>query len=317
MADPNDQSDDIHSPEPYLSIVLGKLMETPKFSDLKFVCEGQEIKVHKAIVCTQSPVIDKSANNEFFVEAHEGRIEMDNFDLPTVKRMVEFMYTGTYSVTAYGIDFDTSKTAHVTESEEAVPHPASEEAECTTSLEILKRHVRVKAIAEYYDIPRLRDVASHKIKGIFAITGFSTNIFLGVLKEARETTGDIGLYQILASAAANHLGELLFDDKFGALDIMKDEFGGCLLFACAQLTTATNNALKTERELHQQAKSELAGLQNQKEADKLAIESFVEQVKGQRVCQDCSSNLGCTVTWYRWSGPSSLSLCCRQCGRRQ
>ncbi|KAK0722620.1 hypothetical protein B0T26DRAFT_749993 [Lasiosphaeria miniovina] len=81
------QSADMRIPEAYLSIVLGKLMEAPKSSGLKFVCEGQEIKVHKAIVCTQSSVIDKSANNKFFVEAHKGRIEMDNFDLPTPRHI--------------------------------------------------------------------------------------------------------------------------------------------------------------------------------------------------------------------------------------
>lgn len=265
MADSSEhQSTDIHLPNTYLSTVLGKLMETPKFSDLKFVCEGQEIKVHKAIVCIQSPVIDKSTNNEFFVEACKDRIEMDNFDLPTVKRMVEFMYTGKYSAGTDEISLDTSKTATLAESEDAGAKTASEEAEHTKSLEILKRHVRVNAIADYYDIPRLRDVASSMIEGIFTRIGFSANVFLNVLKEATEITGDKGLYRVLGLAAANHLEELILNENFRAIDIMKDGFGGSLLFACAHLITATRSSLKTERELHERTKRELATLRGRK-----------------------------------------------------
>ena len=265
MADSNEhQSTDIHMPNAYLSAVLGNLMVTPKFSDLKFVCEGQEIKVHKAIVCTQSPVIDKSTNNEFFVEARKDRIEMDNFDLATVKRMVEFMYTGKYSAGTDEISLDTSKTATLAKSEDAGAKTASEEAEHTKSLEILKIHVRVNAIADYYDMPRLRDVASSMIEGIFTRLGFSVNVFLDVLKEATEITGDKGLHRVLGLVAANHLEELILNENFRAIDIMKDGFGGNLLFACVQLITATRSSLKTERELHERTKRELATLRGRK-----------------------------------------------------
>lgn len=251
-------------PNAYVSTVLGKLMETPKFSDLTFVCEGQEIKVHKAIVCTQSPVIDKSTNNEFFIEARTDRIEMDNFDLPTVKRMVEFMYTGKYSAGADEMSLDTSKTATLAESEDAGAKTASEEAAHSKSLEILKRHVRVNAIADYYDIPRLRDLASSMIEGILTRLGFSVNIFLDVLKEATEITGDKGLYRVLGSAAANHLEELVLNENFRAIDIMKNGFGRGLLFACARLITATTSSLKTEREFHERTKRELATLRSRR-----------------------------------------------------
>lgn len=265
MADSNEhQSDNKHIPEAYLSTVLGKLFATPNFSDFKFLCAGQEIEVHKAIVCTQSPVIDKAVTNEFFVEAHNGTINMDYFDLPTVRCMVEFMYTGKYYISTDEIGFDTSKAALLAESEEAGLKPASEKTEYTTNLEILKSHVRVNAIAEYYDVPRLRDIANYKIEEIFAKIGLSTNVFLGVLKETQEITGDNGLYQILASAAARHLEGLLVDEGFGELDIMKDEFGRNLLVQCAQLITATTDCLKAKQELYQQVKSDLTKLQKKR-----------------------------------------------------
>ncbi len=41
---------------------FAQLMGTEKYSDLKFVCQGKEFKVHKAIVCTQSPVLAAACN---------------------------------------------------------------------------------------------------------------------------------------------------------------------------------------------------------------------------------------------------------------
>ena len=309
MAEPNEcQSDGKHTPETHLSSVLGTLMRSPKFSDLEFVCEGQGIKVHKAIVCTQSSVIDKSANHEFFVEGQTGRIEMTNFDLPTVKRMVEFMYTGDYSVTTEDNGLDTSET----------PNPDdSEEAECTANLEIIKRHVRVNAIADYYDIPSLQRLSSSRIEDTFDEIPFHTDVLLGVLKEVQEKTGDRELYQILASAAANHLGEVLNDNNFGALGIMKDEFGRRLIFECARLIAASTDSLKAERKLFKRAMCEIERLQNKIKEYDSEIESFTEKAKGQKVCQNCSNNLGCTVTWTTWSTPQRLFLCCRKCNHDQ
>ena len=46
---------------------LALLMGSEKYSDLKFVCQGQEFKVHKAIVCTQSPVLAAACDGGFQV----------------------------------------------------------------------------------------------------------------------------------------------------------------------------------------------------------------------------------------------------------
>ena len=64
---------------------------------------------------------------------------MSNFDLPTVKRMVEFMYTGQYSI--------------LDETEDA---PAV--------VEILKRDLRLNAIGLYYDIKGFRKLTAKAIR---------------------------------------------------------------------------------------------------------------------------------------------------------
>jgi BTB/POZ domain len=46
---------------------LAQLM-SGKYSDLNLVCQGTEFKVHKVIVCTQSPVIKAACDGEFQVQ---------------------------------------------------------------------------------------------------------------------------------------------------------------------------------------------------------------------------------------------------------
>jgi len=46
---------------------LAQLMGSEKYSDLKLVCEGHEFRVHKAIVCSQSPVLTAACDGAFQV----------------------------------------------------------------------------------------------------------------------------------------------------------------------------------------------------------------------------------------------------------
>jgi hypothetical protein len=46
---------------------LAQIMGNEKYSDLTFVCKGKEFKAHKAIVCTQSPVLAAACDGEFQV----------------------------------------------------------------------------------------------------------------------------------------------------------------------------------------------------------------------------------------------------------
>lgn len=47
--------------------VLARIMDTGEFSDLTFVCNGEEFKVHKAIVCTQSEPLKAAVQGGFLV----------------------------------------------------------------------------------------------------------------------------------------------------------------------------------------------------------------------------------------------------------
>lgn len=55
--------------------VLGDILKSGLYSDLTLECKGEEFKVHKAIVCAQSPVIAAAVAGVFkvinlFITAH-------------------------------------------------------------------------------------------------------------------------------------------------------------------------------------------------------------------------------------------------------
>lgn len=53
--------------EPSSPLGLAKLLKSKKYNDLKLVCQGKEFDVHKAVVCTMSPVLDAAVSGPFEV----------------------------------------------------------------------------------------------------------------------------------------------------------------------------------------------------------------------------------------------------------
>jgi len=47
--------------------ILASLLVSPKYSDLTMVCHGQEFRVHRAVVCPQSPVLAAACDGNFEV----------------------------------------------------------------------------------------------------------------------------------------------------------------------------------------------------------------------------------------------------------
>ncbi|EAU38442.1 predicted protein [Aspergillus terreus NIH2624] len=83
--------------------VLVKIMDTGEFSDLTFVCNGEEFKgpqghcVHAVRAAeSSSPGWLPTLLTRAMQESHTGTISMDSFHVQTVKHFVQFMYTGDY-----------------------------------------------------------------------------------------------------------------------------------------------------------------------------------------------------------------------------
>ncbi|KAI0855227.1 hypothetical protein F4860DRAFT_520091 [Xylaria cubensis] len=71
-----------------------QLKATSGFSDLTIVCQGVEFATHRFIVCANSRVLTAALAGNFS-EAKSRVLNMD-FDLDSVKRFLEFLYTGDY-----------------------------------------------------------------------------------------------------------------------------------------------------------------------------------------------------------------------------
>ncbi|KAF9777001.1 hypothetical protein IL306_004736, partial [Fusarium sp. DS 682] len=150
-------------------------------------------------------------------EARTKVLNVEAFDVATVRRMVNFMYTEEYEV-GYVHEASGSATGHETERTEVT--------------EALLCHVRVNAIADYYNVPKLAQLANSKIQSILRDSWLAES-FSHVVKEASVSTGDVALHDIITSTAAYHIEELVEFQSFADLEVMS-EFAIKVLRSCAR-----------------------------------------------------------------------------------
>jgi hypothetical protein len=82
-------------------------------------------------------------------------------------------------------------------------------------LDFVLRHIRVNAVADYYDLPLLKARAPEKMETAMAMN-WDAHRFLDVVAEGLRTTSDTGLHDALAMTATAHSGELLKLEGFGS-----------------------------------------------------------------------------------------------------
>ena len=76
------------------------LLDKPESSDVSLVFKGleeREIKVHRAVLQSVSPVFESMFTHDF-VEKSSGQILVDQFSFDTMKRFVDFIYTGSVEI---------------------------------------------------------------------------------------------------------------------------------------------------------------------------------------------------------------------------
>ncbi|KAK5553848.1 BTB/POZ domain [Exophiala xenobiotica] len=72
------------------------LLESGFFSDLIVECQGVEFKVHRAIMCSGSPMLLAACNGSF-KEAEDGRVKFPEEDPKILSRVIFSLYTGEYN----------------------------------------------------------------------------------------------------------------------------------------------------------------------------------------------------------------------------
>lgn len=301
---------------------LAKLMKSGDFSDLTFSCNGEELKVHKNVVCGQSPVI-KAALSKYFEEGHSNVIKMDEFELQIVKRFVEFLYTGEYDVPEEGEaddgsddddgrdeakvvgvadvedgndgdDGDDSDQVVEGDKDEGGKDDYSQVADAQSRMiESLATHIKVNSIGDYYGVPNLVSLANSKISDLIEegdedkdsgtwVTNLPSAINLTV-----GNTGDKDILKILSAEAAENISHLILSESFRDLEVVSD-FAFHVLEGCAETIqdlTIRNNEL--EAKLLRQ-KEEL--LHHKEEGN--MFPGLYKHLNDTTRCRHCSNNFG-------------------------
>ncbi|EED17544.1 conserved hypothetical protein [Talaromyces stipitatus ATCC 10500] len=231
-----------------LAEAMTAMMADRDYTDLTLECDGEKFPVHKLVLCTQSEVL-KAASEERWKEGKEGVIHIEGFDSLTVRRMVEFLYTGDYGQgkpdyvhvdphnrEMYDWDepFSEEEENYSGDSEDVdtlhskYPRTLTESEEMKHDfINAVEPHICVHAIADYYMIDDLKDLAKNKAKVTLEKQGWSSRGFLEVANYAFETTmppktpeeerqyyGKEILRDVIVRVALEHLNDITLLEDF-------------------------------------------------------------------------------------------------------
>jgi len=79
-------------------------------------------------------------------------------------------------------------------------------------------HVRVNAIADYYDVPELNRLTTSRIQHILK-NNWSAPSFLDVVSDVLISNGNMALHDLIASTTADHIEDLVEVDSFSELEL--------------------------------------------------------------------------------------------------
>ncbi|KAJ8131618.1 hypothetical protein O1611_g2000 [Lasiodiplodia mahajangana] len=197
------------------------LRQIRDYSDLTLDCDGLEFKVHRAYLCAQSPVISAALKGDF-MEAKTGMIHMD-FDIQTVRRFIEFIYTGDYHVSPNpAVDVLSSgaldKSRTIEGQLEGMEIGGVDAAGLDTGVGSLGSseeianglvcHGHMNSLADYYDISALAALSRSKVEKTLTAE-WSAKPFCDLAQQSISSTNDKSFLRMLGAVAADHIHELL------------------------------------------------------------------------------------------------------------
>jgi hypothetical protein len=261
---------------------------------------------------------------------------MDNFQPSTVKKLVQFIYTGDYDdpkdnrtgpllIQAAPEDGPAYRAADAETAELPQIHSDSTSGEGSGTQEdpsdmllgfqmsesnavpFLLEHIRVNSIGDYYQVDNLVQLANSKIKQLLQShskdESWAANLPTAI-EGAVELTGDKELLEILAEAAAVNIPTLLDTEEFKSLSVMTD-FSIRLLQSCVQ----ENQALMTELE---ETQRQLCAVEN-------CFKAQDEQLRREKGClqvlkrTSACRNANCSAQFECYIDPDECILRCARC----
>ncbi|TKA79406.1 hypothetical protein B0A49_03345 [Cryomyces minteri] len=204
---------------------LHYFFDSAQYSDLKIRCsDGHEIKVHRVVLSSQSPVFAAACHGPFR-EASSGVIDLDD-DIPyAVHAMLHWFYHFDYNYDSKGRETSTSTHVQATapddkgklqldqhiDKKQKVDQQAGN-AQVESDVSPLVFHVCTYAIADKYDLPALKDLARSKFAAV-AVNAWNSASFTPAIRSIYATTPstDRGLRDVVTSIAQAHITALLQD----------------------------------------------------------------------------------------------------------
>ncbi|KAI1328222.1 hypothetical protein F5Y16DRAFT_398629 [Xylariaceae sp. FL0255] len=277
-----------------------QLRATKGFSDLKIMCQGVEFTAHRFTVCAHSDVLTAALSGNFS-EAISKTINMD-FDLDSVKRFLEFLYTGDYhevpdpalalitSGTAHGERFQNATGRQNTgqlivwngEDEEITAAEDSALANHLGNLTINAVdktaeswicHCRMNCMADYYNVAQLSTISLAKLEKSLR-SEWNADSFRTLLLECLDEIGDRDSLRLLGVIAADHYDELAKFRLFEA-DGTGERLAPFVLTGCMRKLSETQTLWKDAEGRCEELKHEL----EVKESESTQYSKNLEQCK--------------------------------------
>ncbi|KAI9701780.1 MAG: hypothetical protein M1836_001124 [Candelina mexicana] len=157
---------------------IENLLITGKYADLVLRCHEVDLKVHRAIVCSQSPVLAAAVDGPF-QEAQSSVIELHDDDLNTVRLALSFLYSRKYNVQDISTldptlppenqskdNFEPTPDETIISTLQLGQSSSQEERDgkAPNIPAISMTHVDIYGFADKYDIPELKELAATKFK---------------------------------------------------------------------------------------------------------------------------------------------------------
>ncbi|KAE8446182.1 hypothetical protein EG329_012407 [Mollisiaceae sp. DMI_Dod_QoI] len=174
-----------------LASVSALLVETGLYSDFTVNCQGRVWKLHRIIVLPQSKVLAARIDGNF-KEGITREINLPDDDPKIFDRLIQFLSKETFD-------------------DEASTNEVSEDSHLTI-------YTKVYVLAEKYDIPSLKELATSKFKKAVAPEWNPDSLATSLeLMYTELPDSDLMLKKVAIEAASEHIGELVDRAEFESM----------------------------------------------------------------------------------------------------
>ncbi|GAD93082.1 BTB/POZ domain protein [Paecilomyces variotii No. 5] len=236
--------------------LLGKLLDDGSYSDFTIRCKDREWKVHKAIVCSQSDMLDAAVNGRF-TEAETGVITLSDDEPEIVDYLIHYFYHHTFD--------DKDAPPHIPPHEQRSERVRLFSGESKADKPVrIPDSLKVYAIADKYMVSTLRVLAHTRFEHWCAVNWHTESFLLCVREIYERKTGNYeDLHDSVLIPMVNKIEDLLHHRQF--IELMEDcgELGVELIKKVNEWNRITRHGLEVDNAFLR-SQDEVIGEKNKK-----------------------------------------------------